>query len=83
MTDPGREMREEHGLTRRAFLLDGVRTRLAAVLGGGVAAPEITMAEGTERPDPPGTFAPDDLRPLTRDAVMAAIGRLRAQRRTP
>jgi len=82
MTGPQRETLEDRGLTRRDFLTKGVRSRLPILLGGEVAAAGATLAEGTERPGPGGTFSPEDLRPSTRDAVMAAIDRIRAQKRS-
>lgn len=83
MTGPRHETFEHRGLTRRDFLTKGARSRLAALLGGEVAAADATMAEGTEQSDPTAILSPQDLRPLTRDAVIASIERIRAQRRMP
>lgn len=75
-TDP----RESPGLSRRDFLTKGLPGRVALLLGGGATTPAVTAAEAV-RPDLVPCVSPRALRPMSREAVRAALARIRAQKR--
>ena len=68
-------------LSRRDFMTRGFAGRLAAVLGGGVAAVPVTAAaRGPTRDGGDGSAR--DLRRLSREDVRGALSRIRARWRS-
>jgi hypothetical protein len=65
-------------LSRRDFMTRGFAGRLAALLGGGVAAAPVTaVARG--RGSDGGDCSARDLRRMSRDEVRDALSRIRAR----
>ena len=79
MLDGRTDSPADRGLTRRDFLTKGLVARLSGVLGGPVAAARAHTAEAADGRDPVGDLVPEDLRPMSRDGVRAAIDRIRCR----
>jgi hypothetical protein len=67
-------------LSRRDFLTARLPGRIAALLGGGVAASPAATTAAATHDDPVGSFSPRDLSRMGRDEVQAALARIRARR---
>lgn len=78
MADAQTRLPGEPDLTRRDFMTRGFAGRLAALLGGGVAAAPVTAAAGGRASDARDGSA-RDLRRMSREELRDALSRIRAR----
>ena len=79
MADQPTRLSGDPDLSRRDFMTRGLAGRLAALLGGGVAAAPVTAAASVPASDA-GDCSARDLKRMSGDDVREALKRIRTRR---